>query len=181
MHTRWWGVYVISYFVIVDFFIFEHFASVSQWVLASKLDMSISMRNKLNFIWNVLLEVDLILILLACSGCMVHNLRRMVVVELVMVNTQNPWKFITQITSSCRRLSRGTHACKRTIRAPRTKCTQECSPQSGCGSDNFHCLCDGSCGFSCVEKGQFPFTIAKTGGKFLRLIKGDVFHWFDYS
>ncbi|KAL9989269.1 hypothetical protein ACROYT_G003802 [Oculina patagonica] len=48
----------------------------------------------------------------------------------------------------------GTHACKRTIRAPRTKCTQECSPQSGCGSSNYQCLCDGSCGFSCVEKGM---------------------------
>ena len=47
----------------------------------------------------------------------------------------------------------GTHACKRTIRAARTKCTQECSPESGCGSSRYQCLCDGSCGFSCVEKG----------------------------
>lgn len=92
------------------------------------------------------------------------NLRRMVMVELVMVNTQNLSKFITQITLSCCGLSRGTHACKRTIRAPRTKCTQECSPQSGCGSDNFQCLCDGSCGFSCVEKGEFLFNLVKNGG-----------------
>ncbi|RMX37602.1 hypothetical protein pdam_00007909 [Pocillopora damicornis] len=48
----------------------------------------------------------------------------------------------------------GTHGCKRTIRAPRTKCTQKCSPQSGCGSDKYKCLCDGSCGFSCVEIGM---------------------------
>ncbi|XP_020615812.1 CUB and sushi domain-containing protein 3-like isoform X2 [Orbicella faveolata] len=48
----------------------------------------------------------------------------------------------------------GTHSCKRTIRAARTKCTQECSPESGCGSGRYQCLCDGSCGFSCVEKGM---------------------------
>ena len=47
----------------------------------------------------------------------------------------------------------GTHACKRTIRAARTKCTQECSPESGCGSRRYQCLCDGSCGFSCVGIG----------------------------
>ncbi|XP_068694975.1 sushi, von Willebrand factor type A, EGF and pentraxin domain-containing protein 1-like isoform X1 [Montipora foliosa] len=48
----------------------------------------------------------------------------------------------------------GTHACRRTIRPARTKCTLECSPESGCGSDKYACLCDGSCGYSCVEKGM---------------------------
>ncbi|XP_068692895.1 sushi, von Willebrand factor type A, EGF and pentraxin domain-containing protein 1-like [Montipora foliosa] len=47
----------------------------------------------------------------------------------------------------------GTHACRRTTRPARTKCTLECSPEIGCGSDKYSCLCDGSCGYSCVEKG----------------------------
>ncbi|XP_073244022.1 protein lev-9-like [Porites lutea] len=46
----------------------------------------------------------------------------------------------------------GTHACKRTVRAPLTKCTEECAPESGCRSSNDLCLCDGTCGYSCVEK-----------------------------
>lgn len=51
------------------------------------------------------------------------------------------------------RFCRGTHACKRTVRAPLTKCTEECAPESGCRSSNDLCLCDGTCGYSCVEKG----------------------------
>ncbi|XP_048586831.1 sushi, von Willebrand factor type A, EGF and pentraxin domain-containing protein 1-like isoform X3 [Nematostella vectensis] len=47
-----------------------------------------------------------------------------------------------------------THSCKRTIRASFTRCTKECSPldKDGC-KPNEKCLCDGQCGFSCVENG----------------------------
>ncbi|XP_067016814.1 sushi, von Willebrand factor type A, EGF and pentraxin domain-containing protein 1-like isoform X7 [Acropora muricata] len=57
----------------------------------------------------------------------------------------------------------GTHSCRRTIRPARTMCTQECSPESGCGSKRYSCLCDGRCGYSCIEKGMScgePLTIA---------------------
>ncbi|KAK2567192.1 CUB and sushi domain-containing protein 3 [Acropora cervicornis] len=54
----------------------------------------------------------------------------------------------------------GTHSCRRTIHPARTMCTQECSPESGCGSDRYSCLCDGKCGYICIEKanGKLKFT-----------------------
>ena len=64
------------------------------------------------------------------------------------------YMFLSSNWIMCVDMHLGTHGCKRTIRAPRTKCTQKCSPQSGCGSDKYKCLCDGSCGFSCVDIGK---------------------------
>ncbi|XP_074621985.1 protein lev-9-like isoform X3 [Acropora palmata] len=57
----------------------------------------------------------------------------------------------------------GTHSCRRTIHPARTMCTQECSPESGCGSDRYSCLCDGRCGYSCIEKANGKLNLTGTG------------------
>ncbi|XP_048587546.1 sushi, von Willebrand factor type A, EGF and pentraxin domain-containing protein 1 isoform X2 [Nematostella vectensis] len=47
----------------------------------------------------------------------------------------------------------GQHNCKRTIRAAFTRCTKACFPSGSDCPPNHKCLCDGQCGYSCVENG----------------------------
>ena len=58
--------------------------------------------------------------------------------------------------------STANHSCKRILAAPRTKCTQECSPLSGCNITNNDCVFDGQCCFSCIEKSMCSLSVSST-------------------
>ena len=43
--------------------------------------------------------------------------------------------------------------CQRTNREPSRRCAKSCNPETGCDNPADECLCDGDCGYSCVQKG----------------------------